>query len=88
MLGEKELMDIAEDYAEQHRSWSCSYQLVYIQKSQFLDGYYDVKYRVVDQNGREIDGALFMEIDEQSGNIITLEELIKIKMRLEESRAQ
>ena len=85
MLSEKEIMSIAEDYAKQNKSWSCSYQLLYIQKSQFLDGYYDVKYRVVDQNGREIDGGLFMAINEQSGNIITLEELIKIKMRLEES---
>lgn len=84
MLGENEIMDIAKDYAKQSQSGYCFYQLVYVQKSQFLDGYYDVKYRVVDQNGREIDSALLMAIDVQNGDIITLEELIKIRMRQEE----
>ena len=78
MLTEKAIREIADDYARQNQSRYCSFQLVYIRKSLFLDGYYDVKYRVVDQFGREIDASLMMEIDIQSGNMISLEELIKI----------
>ena len=84
MLSEKDIREIADDFARQNQSQYCSFQLVYIRKSFFLDGYYDVKYRVVDQIGREIDAALMMAIDIQSGNVIPLEELIKIQIRLEE----
>ena len=88
MLSEKAIREIADDYARQSQSGYCSFQLVYIRKSIFLDGFYDVKYRVVDQIGREIDSALMMAIDIQSGNVIPLEELIKIRMLMEEQKEQ
>lgn len=84
MLSEEAISKIAYDYARQNQSQYCSYQLVYIRKSLFLDGYYDVKYRVVDQIGREIDASLMVAIDIQSGNVIPLEELIKMLIQLEE----
>ena len=88
MLSEKAIREIADDYARQNQSQYCSFQLVYIRKSLFLDGYYDVKYRVVDQIGREIDSALMMAIDIQSGNMIPLEELIKIQILQEAQEEQ
>ena len=84
MLSEKEIMDIANDYADLNKTQYCLYQLVYVRKSLFLDGYYDVCYRVMDKNGREIDAALMVAIDVRSGQVISLEELIKIQMRMEE----
>ena len=88
MLSEKAIKEIADDYARQNQSQYCTFQLVYIRKSLFLDGYYDAKYRVVDQIGREIDASLMMAIDIQSGKVIPLEELIKIRMQLEEKEEQ
>ena len=88
MLSEKAIREIADDYARQNQSRYCSFQLVYIRKSLFLDGYYDVKYRVVDQIGREIDSALMMAIDIQSGNMIPLGELIKIQILQEAQEEQ
>lgn len=88
MLSEEAIRKIAYDYARQNQSQYCSYQLVYIRKSLFLEGYYDVKYRVLDQIGREIDASLMMAIDIQSGNVIPLEELIKMQMQLEKKEEQ
>ena len=86
MLSEEAIRKIADDYARQSQSGYCSFQLVYIRKSIFLDGFYDVKYRVVDQIGREIDASLMMAVDIRSGNMIPLEELIKMRMLLEEQK--
>ena len=87
MLSEEAIRKIADDYARQSQSGYCSFQLVYIRKSLFMDGFYDVKYRVVDQIGREIDASLMMAIDIRSGNMIPLEELIKMRIQMEDQEA-
>ena len=76
MLTEKEIIDIANNYANSNRTEYYSLQLLLVKKSAFLDGYYDVSFKVMNEMGNEIEGPILVAISEQNGKIFSMEELI------------
>ena len=76
MLTEKEIINIANNYAKLNKSEYFSLQYCSAQTSRFLDGYWDVSFKVFNEKGNEIEGPLLMVINEQTGNISTMEEII------------
>lgn len=79
MLSKNEIIDIANNYAKLNQTEYYSLQLLYVIKSNFLDGYWDISFKVLDENGCEIDGPLLVAINEENGQISTMEELIMMQ---------
>lgn len=76
MLTEKEIIDIANNYANLHKSEYFSLQYCFARISQFGDGYWDVTFKVFNENGNEIEGPLLVVINGDTGRISTMEEMI------------
>lgn len=76
MLTVEEITNIAHNYANRNKKQYYSLQLLFVKKSQFLDGYYDASFKVLNELGHEIEGPLMVAINEQNGDISSMEELI------------
>lgn len=76
MLTEKKIIDIAINYAGINKSEYFSLKFFLAQPSKFLDGYWDVSFKVLNEEGNEIEGPLLIAIDGETGNVYTMEELI------------
>ena len=76
MLMENEIVDIANNYAKSNQTKYYTLELLCAAKSKFLDGYWDISFKVLDENGYEIDGPLLVAINGESGQVSTMEELI------------
>lgn len=76
MLSEKEIKDIAISYADSYVSPYFSLNFMMIKPSQFLEGYWDASYKVLNEMGNEIDEPLLVAINEKTGTISSMEELI------------
>ncbi len=83
MLTENEIIKIANDYALSSKTNYYSLQLLCVMKSKFLVGYWDVSFKVIDEDGYEIDGPLLVAIDGETGQIRTMEEVIMTQRRLD-----
>lgn len=79
MLMEKEIIDIANNYAKLGQTKYYSLQLLCVVKSKFIDGYWDISFKVLDEHGYEIDGPLLVAINGEDGQITTMEELIMMQ---------
>ncbi len=79
MLLKNEIIDIANKYAESSQTEYYSLQLLFVDKSKFVDGYWDVCFKVLDEHGHEIDGPLLVAINGENGQIYSMEELIMMQ---------
>lgn len=71
-----EATKIAEEYACIGGSNYMYLELEQVKPSTFLDGYWDVGFKVKNMEGNELDGPLLMAIDDNTGIISSIDEII------------
>lgn len=76
VMNKKDIEAIAYQYEKSVKTEKYSLQLLNIVKSKFLDGYWDVSYKVIGESGNEMDGPLLVVINDDNGKISTMEEII------------
>ncbi len=76
MMTEKEIVDISIDYASKNKSQHYSLQYLSARPSKFLDGYWDIVFKVLNEKGNEMEGPLLMVINGETGQISSMEEII------------
>lgn len=75
-LSINEVKEIAENYAQNVRNNYMYLELEQVRPSTFIDGYWDVGYKVKNYEGNEIDGPLLMAINDSTGKISTIDDII------------
>lgn len=71
-----EARKIADRYAMVGGSAYMYLELECVRPSTFLEGYWDVGFKVKDMEGNEVDGPLLMAIDDNTGIISSIDEVI------------
>ena len=76
MLTEREMNKIAINYANINKTEHYYLEFLFVKPSAFLDGYWDISFKVFTQEGHELEGPLLVVIDGETGEISTMEQLI------------
>ena len=76
MLTEKEITEIAAEYANINKTEHYYLEYLCAKPSVFLDGYWDAGFTVFTYKGNEPKGPLLIAIDGENGEINTMEQLI------------
>lgn len=79
-LTENRIKEIALSYANQNHTQHYSLEFQNAHQSIFMDNYWDVSFKVLNAQGVEIDGPLLMAIDDETGKLYTMEEVITINI--------
>ncbi|MBR6537598.1 MAG: hypothetical protein IKT67_10400 [Lachnospiraceae bacterium] len=79
MLMRKEIIDIANNYAQKNQTNFYSLQLLFVTKSKFVEGYWDISFKVLDEQGYEIDGPLLLVVDGENGQTYLMEEFVMMQ---------
>ncbi|MDE7253761.1 MAG: hypothetical protein K2O32_12570 [Acetatifactor sp.] len=76
MLTKKEIIDIANKFAKENQTPFIALQFSFVAKSVYIDGDWDVSFKLLNTEGQEIDGSLLVVINGENGEVNSMEEII------------
>lgn len=75
-MDKEKVTAIALAYIEKTKSPYYSLEFLFAKESVVMNKYWDIGFRVLNEDGNEIDGPLLMAVDDETGTVLTMDEVI------------